>query len=143
MSVKEFQIKAFANSINKIECRNCPLCGFNCNALCIDDNKEETLTEMYDGWHTLIKMVDEYKVPVLDEIEKNYLTNFLRPFVRKYDIKVKKVLSFSNDQEYLSFSFTKYDIKDFFVFPYFPKNTMYKNMKLERWYTLDELDLKF
>lgn len=82
--------------------------------------------------------VEPMKVPVLDVVEKRYLKNVLRPF--KDDVEfICKWSSGFNGKEYIYIKF-KYDQ---FMLPYFDKDTMYKNMELEKKYTLEELGITY
>jgi hypothetical protein len=81
-----------------------------------------------------IKLVFEYETPILDEIEKKYLTNVLRPFKDKINFiyKSKTGLGYYIMVDFDTFSFD---------FPYFEENTMYQGMELDVAYTLEELGL--
>ena len=76
--------------------------------------------------------------PVLDVVEKRYLKNVLRPF--KDDVEfICKYSSGFNGKEYIYIKF-KYDQS---MLPYFDKDTMYKNMELDKKYTLEELGITY
>lgn len=83
------------------------------------------------------KTVYEYKQEILDEVEKRYLKGVIRPFRSKVLKIVKKYDTFT-DLEYI-----RIIIKDdtSLEFPSFSKNTMYKGMKKDKKYTLEELGL--
>lgn len=72
---------------------------------------------------------------ILDETEKRYLENVIRPFKDKVLYIEKFGLS--------SKEFINIDIKDdaYISLPNFPKNTMYNGMKIGKKYTLEELRL--
>lgn len=79
--------------------------------------------------------VFERKEEILDEAEKKYLANVIRPFKDK----IKGIVKFSNfDAEYILI-----EVKDDgnIFFPYFKKGTMYKRMRPKKKYTLEELGL--
>lgn len=79
--------------------------------------------------------VFERKEEILDEAEKKYLANVIRPFKDK----IKGIVKFSNfDAEYILI-----EVKDDgnIFFPYFKKGTMYKRMRPKKEYTLEELGL--
>lgn len=84
------------------------------------------------------KTVYEIKPEILDKTEKRYLNNVIKPF--REDIKyIVKVGNFSDNKlEYLKIILKRSDIM---TFPYFDKNTMYKGMKTNKEYTLEELGL--
>ena len=84
----------------------------------------------------------EYKEAVLDELEKEYLLNIIKPFYQKV-LSIVKLNDIQNkNKEYISIIVEEYnDTKCEITFPYFDKNTMYKNMKRSKKYTLKELGL--
>lgn len=81
--------------------------------------------------------VYERKEEILDETEKSYLKGVIEPF-RNEIVFIKKKMSFlDGEPEYIAIKFKN----DSMTFPNFEKNTMYKSMKLEKEYTLEELGL--
>lgn len=81
--------------------------------------------------------VYEYKPEILDEAEKRYLKGVIRPFRSKV-LQIAKKYDCFTELEYI-----KITIKDdaSLEFPSFSKNTMYKNMEIDKKYTLEELEL--
>lgn len=83
--------------------------------------------------------VYEAKLEILDEVEKRYLRNVIRPFrdkvktIRKTDNNMN-----GENNEYLTITLKAEPNMDF---PNFKPNTMYKCMKLYKEYTLEELGL--
>ena len=82
------------------------------------------------------RTVFEAKAEILDEAEKRYLRGVIRPFRDKikYIIKVKS----SYDNNFYIRIVINNDVS---TLPYFKKNTMYKGMKIDKEYTLEELGL--
>ena len=82
------------------------------------------------------KTVYEHKEEILDEAEKRYLRGVIRPFRDKikYIIKVKS----SYDNNFYIRIVLNNDVS---TLPYFKKNTMYKGMKIDKEYALEELGL--
>lgn len=80
--------------------------------------------------------VYERKEEILDEAEKRYLRDVIRPFKNRVEY-IEKEWCFGN-REYIIIA-----IKDSeeLIFPAFKENTKYKNMELEKEYTLEELGL--
>ena len=79
--------------------------------------------------------VYERKEEILDEAEKRYLRNFIRPFRDK----VKAIRKTDNNMnEYITVTYKNGLNTDF---PNFKPNTMYKGMELYKEYTLKELGL--
>jgi|GEM_PF-4268696 len=74
---------------------------------------------------TKYKTIYKRKEPILDNKEKEYLGNLIRPFRDRIEYIVK--LPICEEKEFISINFKK--------------DTMYKNMKLEKYYTLEELGL--
>ena len=142
-------IKKIAEKINSHEdCEKdkCPLYNlpFSCSAICCDDNVASSLTKLYSGCKDFVKMVEEYKEPILDEVEKKYLTNILRPFVKNYDITITKETDNYLGKEYLVIKLHVGTVcTDAIELPYFKSNTMYKGMISHRVYSLKNLGLKF
>lgn len=73
---------------------------------------------------------------ILDDVEKEYLENIIKPFKNKVDY-IDKDISFFGEE------FIGIGIKDepTMFLPYFKKNTMYKGMETGREYSLEELGL--
>lgn len=76
----------------------------------------------------------EYKEPILDDIEKEYLSAVIKPFRNKVKCITKQK---HHDEEYIVVCFEKTCMN----FPTFPKGQMYKGMELLRFYSLEELGL--
>ena len=84
---------------------------------------------------------------VLDKVEKEYLTNVIKPFKNRVVSISKKVVNFSHKENKI-FYYIRITIKDitetfdeeFMSFPYF-KSEMYKGMENCKEYTLEDLGL--
>nr|DAS02395.1 MAG TPA: hypothetical protein [Bacteriophage sp.] len=76
----------------------------------------------------------EYKPPILDDVEKAYLSAIIKPFREKVGY-VKKIDC--GKREFLKI----YLEDDSIPFPFFTKGTMYKGMEAYKEYTLEELGL--
>ena len=81
--------------------------------------------------------VYEYKPEILDETEKRYLRGVIRPFKDKVKY-IKKYFSRTVGKEYLQVKLKEDRPMNL---PYFEVNAMYKGMKKEKEYTLEELGL--
>lgn len=80
--------------------------------------------------------VFERKKKILDEEEKKYLADVIRPF-RQHIMFISKI-GFDGEE------FLKIDFKrpvNSFSLPFFEKNSMYKGMKVNQKYTLEELEI--
>lgn len=72
---------------------------------------------------------------ILDEKEKEYLSNLIKPFKHKVEYITKVCYS---GKHYINIDLSDEEI----CLPYFKKGTMYKGMEEEKEYTLEELNLK-
>ena len=82
--------------------------------------------------------VYECEPEILDEVEKRYLSNVIRPFRDKVKNIIKTKSIALKDKEYIIIRIIN---GNNIPLPYFDKNTMYKGMELEKTYTLEELGL--
>ena len=107
------------------------------------------VNERGEDWLVNFNIVDdndweEYKEPVLDEEEKEYLSAVIKPF-RDRVIYIKKIdvyLGCNKYDEYILGELgNKDDVVDTFALPYFTKGSMYKGMETNKKYTLEELGL--
>ena len=78
----------------------------------------------------------EYKPPILDDVEKAYLSAVIKPFRKDVECIVKYM--FSEEKEFLVISLHN---GEEMILPNFIRRTMYKGMKLRKAYTLKELGL--
>lgn len=78
----------------------------------------------------------EYKPPILDDVEKAYLSAVIKPFRKDVECIVKYM--FSEEKEFLAISLHN---GEEMILPNFIRRTMYKGMKLRKAYTLKELGL--
>jgi hypothetical protein len=96
---------------------------------------------------TVKDFVDFLSLPVeeekLDNVEKRYIKDFIRPF--RDDIRyIKKISIYTlQPKEQIKVVYYKSGITGEILLPPFPKNSMYKGMKLNKEYTLEELGIKF
>ena len=86
-------------------------------------------------------LTEEYKEPILDEAEKEYLRSVIKPFRKRVAYICKIVVSDNDDEEYIYISGNDNTDAYSVYLPNFPRNTMYKGMKSMKRYTLDELGL--
>lgn len=96
-----------------------------------------------DGWERVIlTIIDdilcgriEIEKPILDKTEKEYLSYVIKPFRKE----VKSIMKVKYCKEaYIQITFHDYcDMS----FPYFEDGTMYKGMKADKEYSLEDLGL--
>ena len=97
--------------------------------------KERQLVKKHFGDRN-VKLTLEYQEPILDEAEKRYLSDVIRPFRDRVQYIAKR----QNDnykEEYIIIMINR----DLIFLPNFKENTMYKDMELDKKYTLEELGL--
>ena len=89
----------------------------------------------------------ETKINILDEVEKQYLADVIKPIKNRVVSISKKIVNFSNKNNKIFYyirikakSITGVFDDEFINFPYF-KSEMYKGMENLKEYTLEELGL--
>ena len=78
----------------------------------------------------------ERKEEILDEVEKKYLADVVRPFRSKVR-SVYKMVSICSNKEFICIQLRDEN----FTLPYFKKGTMYKEMQTGKRYTLEKLGI--
>ena len=91
----------------------------------------ETSSSAYNAW-----LEQEYKPPILDDVEKAYLSAVIKPFRDRVKYITKYI--YPAKEEYLLIVMYNGERMSF---PTFKKETMYKGMKVYEEYTLEELGL--
>lgn len=97
-----------------------------------------------DCWTTYTRdilewMAQPYKEPILNDTEREYLAAVIRPFKENVCTVCKKYI-----QSYSGLSYEYILVKistERWGFPKFVEGTMYKNMELDKEYSLEELGL--
>lgn len=82
-------------------------------------------------------LLEEYKEPVLDNVEKEYLSATIKPF-RKMIAYIVKAQDFDDGKQCIRIILQN---GDGMHFPYLDDDAMYKGMEVNREYTLEELGL--
>lgn len=103
--------------------------------LVLSNNKKTFFKKLPNNYTGTIEVENGYIIEkeILDKEEKEYLSAVIRPFRNRVEYIQKK----DNMNEFI-----KIELDDeIFYLPYFEKDTMYKGMKLNKKYTLKELDL--
>jgi hypothetical protein len=106
----------------------------------------ESFIDMKDNHNYLGKIIKieeptyttvyEQKEEILDEKEKEYLSVVIKPFRSK--VKFMEKIAFSKEKTFIRIGLKE---EASINLPYFKDGTMYKNMKLNKKYTLEELGL--
>ena len=108
---------------------------------------DSDLKELKDRINTLGKIIKieeptyqtvyEVKQEILDEAEKRYLKGVIRPFRNNVEV-IRKLFSPTKGKYYIQI---RYKNESPTNLPYFESEEMYKNMKTDSFYTLEELGL--
>lgn len=87
-------------------------------------------------------LFEEYKAPILDEVEREYLSAVIRPFRNRVEnISKCDGGAWVTDEQFICIQVKREKNSDFISLPWFKENTMYKGMELNKSYTLQELGL--
>lgn len=107
-------------------------------------------SETEDSWVTSNKLLPmllqgeisiiKVEQPILDDIEKRYLSNIIKPFRNKVKY-IRKIGSPTENYEYIRICYKDHNYTNVLNFPDFKVGTMYKGMKQDKLYTLKELGL--
>ena len=108
-------------------------------------------SETEDSWVTSNKLlpmllqgeisITKVEQPILDDIEKKYLGNIIKPF-RNRVIDITKYYNVLGEHIDICLKHhSGVDYGETLVLPFFKKGTMYKGMELDKGYTLEELGL--
>lgn len=82
-------------------------------------------------------LLEECKEPILDDVEKKYLSAVIKPFRSRVKY-IRKCISHDEFEQRIQIVF----YNGYFTYlPYFKANTMYKGMETDKDYTLKELVL--
>lgn len=101
-----------------------------------DKNLYELKTPIYAKNLYELKTIYERKEEILDKEEKEYLSNMIRPFRDR----IKFIVKYDNPDEEVEFIYIGLNT-DCAHLPIFENGTMYKGMKVNKKYTLEELEL--
>ena len=85
-------------------------------------------------------LLEEAKEPILDDVERKYLSAIIKPF-KNYVTGIIKVKDDYEKDKYFIRIIVKKSTYEYLNFPWFEENTMYKGMKENKKYTLEELGL--
>ena len=78
----------------------------------------------------------EYKLPILDDVEKAYLSALIKPFRKDVAHITKMDITYSK-REFICIRINRECI----IFPKFARGTMYKGTEVNKRYTLEDLGL--
>lgn len=87
-------------------------------------------------------LFEDSEKPVLDEKERKYMSEVIRPFRKSVIGVCKHFFAEDGDKQYISISVRNDSgFSEYINLPNFNSDTMYKGMKAEKWYALEELCL--
>ena len=89
------------------------------------------------GERVLKWLLEEVKEPVLDDVEKEYLSAVIKPF-REMIAYIVKAQDFDDGKQCIRIILQN---GDGMHFPYLDDDAMYKGMEVNKEYSLEELDL--
>ena len=82
-------------------------------------------------------LCEEYKEPILDDVEREYLSAVIKPFRNKVK-HIVKLNGFSEAKQFIRIIMCDCDCANL---PFFKGGTMYKGMEADKLYSLEELGL--
>lgn len=88
-------------------------------------------------YEAVYERVEEDKKEILDETEREYLKAVIKPFKKRVKFIRKTESNMLFEKELLLIQLNDDDL----ILPYFEKGTMYKEMELNKRYTLEELGI--
>ena len=94
----------------------------------------ETLCNLFNGKYEVVKLPK----PILDDVEKKYLSRVIRPWRDKVEY-IRKI-NFDDEDEFIVIIYRERESKAM-PLPCFKKGTMYKGMELQKEYSLEDLGL--
>ena len=95
--------------------------------------------EGFSNWQSIVEI--EKVKEILDEKEKEYLKNLIKPFGNRI-LSIKKKISCDDSEAFIVIWYKTINNNTCcFSLPNFLKNSMYKGMEIEKEYTLKELNL--
>ena len=107
---------------------------------CLEDDKS-WLFANWTFYEILAGELEIIKKPILDDIEKEYLSNVVKPFRNK----IKHIIKYVGEDRNYECIVIKYNNINGYTgtmcFPSFEKGTIYKGMEVNKKYTLEELGL--
>ena len=125
---------------NYCEGKICPECFLKVVRCCTDSNTCWVYHKDLYSDKFLDQTIEVEVGDILTKEEKKYLSAVIKPF-RDRVICIKKVSStLYDDREFIEITIDNLFAKRF-DFPYFKKNSMYRDMESDRKYTLEELGL--
>ncbi len=112
---------------------------YGLSLICFNENfTQNEIKELQKMYKRKIKLTLEVEEPVLYEVERKYLSDVISPFRDRVNY-ISKETDIIDDYETIHIC---YDKKErLLIFPMFKKNSVYKGMKLNKEYTLEELEL--
>ena len=147
LTFEEYKNWKFENCIGK----DCARCAFGCvNCSWVDEdtcggdtcwvNNKDSYSDKFLNQET------EIEIDILDKVEKEYLGNVIRPFKNRVRYIIKENWPDLSCTENIAIAINSIENSscistEYIAFPIFKQGTMYKNMQVDKQYTLEELGL--
>lgn len=140
--VTEKEYKKYQEHCGERFCPECPVnqvvCSLTGGRLCWINHKD-LYSDKFLNQEIEIEMPD-----ILDDIEKRYLSNIIKPFRDRVICIEKSAERVNTEFEYITLSINSLDTENVcedILLPLFKQGTMYQNMEKEKQYTLEDLGL--
>lgn len=139
--------------MNKKELLDWVVMEIGCREKCLEDARKNYNLKFLDPTPKLEKGIialrEIFKIlskepeeePVLDDAERRYLKNVIIPFKDKVRFIKKRCID--DGIYYIVIELFNLGMWDSIFLPYFKDETMYKNMELNKEYTLEDLEIKY
>lgn len=85
-------------------------------------------------------LLEEAKEPILDDVEKKYLSAVIKPYKNKVTCITKVKDEYKENMRYIRITVRSVGT-EYINLPWFKENTMYKGMEVNKEYSLEELGL--
>lgn len=137
--IRDLTLEEFNNwrdeNCYKTPCEECPFVGVNCDS----DGNSSWINHKELFSNTFLNQEVEIEGSILNDKEKEYLRAVIKPFKVRYIYKTHTLIN--DDYIVIKIDRKDCDCSSEIQLPNFKANTMYKNMKLDKKYTLEELGL--
>lgn len=113
---------------------------FTKSELCYFNEEKQCWLKVFGLLEKILKGNYEIIKPILDEAEKEYLSNIIKPFRDRVKCITKRDYEMSYENEYIFIVFNDDGCMQITMwFPSFKKGTMYKGTEVGKEYSLEEL----
>lgn len=127
--------------------KTCTKCEFGCVTCSWFPNEKTCWVNNKDSYSDkFLNQETEIEIDILDKVEKEYLGNVIRPFKNRVRYIIKENWPDLSCTENIAIAINSIENSscistEYIAFPIFKQGTMYKNMQVDKQYTLEELGL--